>query len=443
MVNLACSDTGEVIVAASYETPVVALSRDFGVTWTIQGNFSTYPFSDVAISGSGSTIVLSTVNQLYISHDSGVTFTAAVPLLQQGLIFDWGNLVVSSDGQFILACNGMGGLYISSNAGRTFEAAPASLPVGSLDSVAISSNGKYMLVSLMGAVYVSTNYGLLWSSPSNFTVYSSYLVQINQDGEYMAAFDMFNDVHYVSTDFGATFEIFYDVDGVTETDGFNIVSYVIATNNPSHQMIVISTITAETEAYISHNFGRHWSAPNISASDATSAGVVTGTGSRRLSEGMSWSAIATDAIGVNLVAYDSNSQMVYTSNSTVPHQIAAHQGGASNGSPTGTPTGTATPPPTSSSFQGISSAAIYGAIAVGAIGGIGLIGGIIYYILVAVPVSAAVATGRSPSARSNQGSSPRSPMSAGEDFDFFSPTTNPTFVGTPLLSSQTRPDNQV
>jgi hypothetical protein len=124
-----------------------------------------------------------------------VSFTTVPKFVQVGTNTDWNACVLSSDGRELVASMN-GTVYISTNLGATFTA------TAGLGSVfAVSSNGATILSFSDTNIYVSLDRGLTWITNSAPTTFAH--VTASSDAQKIAAIDGSPTV-YTSTNFGGT-----------------------------------------------------------------------------------------------------------------------------------------------------------------------------------------------------------------------------------------------
>ena len=172
-------------------------SSDYGASWKqvsiITGNFisasvsSTGEFQTVVSQGSGGLI--------YISNDFGATFTAV-----SGLNNDWQSISLSQSGQYQTLCAQYSqNIYISSDYGVTWKTVLITNSYSNFFSVSVSGNGQYqsaVVNGVGGLIYISTNYGLNWSSlPNMIGNWTSNAISTN--GQYQIASNS-GDALYIS-----------------------------------------------------------------------------------------------------------------------------------------------------------------------------------------------------------------------------------------------------
>jgi hypothetical protein len=196
-VGIASSSDGSRLAASSFEA--VWLSSNSGVTWTIS-NSADANYRGIASSSDGSKLLLasSNVTKLQRSTDSGATWSQ----LSNSVTQSWHKVASSADGQ-VLAAAGLHGtaLYVSTNGGTSWS----TKDVGNWNGIAISDNGATMVaVASSRAIYVSTDSGTTWNNRETARGWAD--VSISNDGTKMIA-SVGEGKIYRSIDSGTTWEI--------------------------------------------------------------------------------------------------------------------------------------------------------------------------------------------------------------------------------------------
>ncbi|MFY7886635.1 MAG: WD40/YVTN/BNR-like repeat-containing protein, partial [Dolichospermum sp.] len=158
----AISATGKYIAAACTQSQGLQVSTNFGSTWTVRET-TVWTWNDICISLDGSVIYACSDNGLIKkSVDYGQTWTTVYNNNTQNIT----RITCSGDGTKVLACLGSSSqLLLSLDAGVSFNSVGSSY---SYYKVAMSSNGLYMLASVIGSRLVySTNGGVNWQEVLN------------------------------------------------------------------------------------------------------------------------------------------------------------------------------------------------------------------------------------------------------------------------------------
>ena len=166
-VSVASSADGNTLAAAS-NLGLIYVSTDSGATWTAATNAPSGYWMCITVSGDGSHMAAAIDGgSIYTSQDSGATWicTGAPDNF-------WWSIASSADGRTLAAaalCDGLdntapGHIYTSSDSGATWTPAP---DLSFWVSVASSSDGSRLTaVGSEGLVYVSTNSGASWQPTS-------------------------------------------------------------------------------------------------------------------------------------------------------------------------------------------------------------------------------------------------------------------------------------
>ena len=235
--GITSSSDGTQIAASSYEE--VWLSSNSGVTWTRSTpNYANY--RKIASSSDGSKLLLASSNssRLQRSTDTGTSWTILGGSVEQS----WHQVASSANGQ-VLAAAGLHGtaLYISTDGGTSWSAKDSA----NWNGVAISDNGATIVaVAQSRAIYVSTDSGTTWSNRDTARGWSD--VSISNDGTKIIAAVGEGQI-YKSVDTGTT--------------------WTVLSNSPSRKYIPVacssdcSTIVVGTNwegVYYSSDSGESW-----------------------------------------------------------------------------------------------------------------------------------------------------------------------------------------
>lgn len=172
--SVAGSADGLKLIAAA-DSGQIYTSTDGGNVW-ISNNVPTQYWVSVASSANGSNLVAlcDSTNLIYHSTDAGVTWSAVVA----EPVSHWRSVASSADGMKLVAAVFLGGIYVSTNSGTSWNLTAA--PMTNWTSVASSADGLKLVATHAndGEIYVSTNSGGTWnltSAPGNvwFSVASS------------------------------------------------------------------------------------------------------------------------------------------------------------------------------------------------------------------------------------------------------------------------------
>ncbi len=268
---IAASADGSRLIAGAWPGPLY-LSTNSGTTWTpIMG--STGDWSSVASSADGTKLLAASVDgPVLTSADSGATWmTNNVPN------FFWASAASSADGNTLAVASPIGGypegaVFVSTNGGLTWT----SNYLGEVDGVTMSADGAKIIAA--GSVYVggatnffwrSTNSGLTWTGipnapPLHATTSPSQYIASSADGKkliYALPFDVSGNPGsiYVSTNSGDTWN-------PTAAPSNNW--YSVASSADGNVLLAVpnSGIFTPESVYLSTNCGATWttnSSPNL------------------------------------------------------------------------------------------------------------------------------------------------------------------------------------
>jgi alpha-tubulin suppressor-like RCC1 family protein len=194
---IACSADASVIIAAAGTTLFV--SSDSGVTWSARDTSLGVQWSDVACSADGQKMVaVGAGKNVYTSFDQGRTWIA------RDLPRNWAYVATSADGARMLAAVNTGQLFVSTNSGVTW-AQRTQMTIYGWRDVASSADGTNLVaIADRAPIFVSTNAGLSWISRETPRAWTS--VASSSDGKRLAA-TVANGGIYVSRDAGVTWEL--------------------------------------------------------------------------------------------------------------------------------------------------------------------------------------------------------------------------------------------
>jgi hypothetical protein len=189
--SIACSSDGAKLVAAPYydiaagNAQPLYVSTDSGTTWTAALTPSNH-WTAVASSADGTRLIaLSSYGPVYISTNSGTTWTS------NNVVAYWESVACSADGTKAVAVANPGQLYTSTNSGVAWSS--HFIPGGGTDfgSVASSADGTSLVaVGREGStpIFVSTNSGKSWVKQTNASLMASWnAVASSADGHKMFA----------------------------------------------------------------------------------------------------------------------------------------------------------------------------------------------------------------------------------------------------------------
>jgi photosystem II stability/assembly factor-like uncharacterized protein len=182
------SKDGSILVISTIKKGIL-FSTDYGTSWFRSKYAPLLPWNSISMSGDGKIIVASAGKYgIYWSLDSGNDWKKV-----EGSFFNfqstWKDIKISSDGQIILVCSEEGTVLRSDDYGKSWKIA-LHLPNGLWNSIAMSDNGQYVMISSINkelGIYVSDDYGFSWKSTGSeiarSVVASSLDNSSNEDGD--------------------------------------------------------------------------------------------------------------------------------------------------------------------------------------------------------------------------------------------------------------------
>jgi FG-GAP repeat len=257
--NVALSSDGKYItVTDSAFFGKLHISQDYGNTWYHNPGFS-YGYS-VAMSSCGKYQTITTKNPnngygtIYVSNDYGMTWVA-----KTNNTIGIYRVTMTSDGKTQIVASYAGAGYISNDYGQTWSTS-LTAPTQSL-SVAISSNGKYIIyggVDYNNRIYISRDYGNNWSLPTTgiswFALKASAHPShsMSSDGQYQATVRISeagtnNGYIYVSKNYG-------DVWSAKSAVGSRLWSSISMSDDGKYMAAAVSG----GFIYVSKDYGDNW-----------------------------------------------------------------------------------------------------------------------------------------------------------------------------------------
>lgn len=229
--DVAVSRDGQVLVSAASDT-TLAVSVDRGATWrttTMAG-----PLTGVAVSADGSVLGAVTdgaPGQVLISTDGGLAWSTRSPA---GHAQGFSDLVLSADGQVVMAAGRLGAVYRSTDQGQSWtDVGPAGPAPGGWNSIAASDDATTVAVICTSrlSLAVSRDAGQTWLQ--QLPELSHDKVSISGDGASIVTGGSGADRVLVSRDAGASWRtsvlpfLAYNLIPTISGDGHTLaVSYV-------------------------------------------------------------------------------------------------------------------------------------------------------------------------------------------------------------------------
>lgn len=190
----------------------IITSSDYGSSWTT----STSPTSSVLwtavdVSGDGKYQIATTNQYLYVSDDFGNAWERK--FVPNSSARNWSGVQISYDGRIQIGCiqsivNGY--IYMSTDYGNTWEQVLEELGPKNWISIAMSSNGKYILAVASASLlrpYRSADGGLTWNPIIDehiSTIFGGCLVDMSDDGKYQTLIKYGEPYLHTSSNYGVT-----------------------------------------------------------------------------------------------------------------------------------------------------------------------------------------------------------------------------------------------
>jgi hypothetical protein len=265
----------------------------FGQTWNLTyTGFLTKQVTHVVSSADGYMLAATVSGGIYTSTNSGKTWT---PDNVQNLA--WGGIASSADGNRLAAAVYGGGIFVSTNAGALWT--PTKAPTNYWICIASSADGSFLVagVGTNGSIYISPDAGASWTQTTAPTNNFWGSIASSADGNKLVAasgFPYYDGIEnpnstnaiYTSTDSGATW---------TQTKAPTNTWSSVASSADGSKLVAAVGYPSKGVIYTSIDSGANWlsnSAPY--APDG-------------------WQSVASSADGVTLVAVEGDSMLVSVS----------------------------------------------------------------------------------------------------------------------------------
>ena len=135
----------------------------------------------ISMSDNGVYMLACATDSLYLSINSGKTFTAITPT---GGAANWKISCITPAGEYMFIINtavDTNNLYLSTDKGTTWTAKSLTGTLGSV--LDCSSDGKYVYCAAGGIVYRSDDYGATWTTFKNYSAWGS--IYVSHTGKYV------------------------------------------------------------------------------------------------------------------------------------------------------------------------------------------------------------------------------------------------------------------
>lgn len=262
--SVATNDSGTIVVAAA-NYGYLYVSSDSGGTWTQITALGQKNYSHVAMSSSGSKIVATFGQSGYVySSDSGLNFSTVTP---SPAATSLSGITISGDGSKI-AFEAAEGIYLSSNSGSTwtkFTGLVSSSNLASSGSISMSADGQKIAFAGTGAsddkIRLTSNFGTSWeTSTAPYPGVTPKAVKYSGDGQRLYVINSGTQI-YTSGDNGSSWSSAGPPSSQANTISTNYTGTIAA--------IAAQNTNNNLGLYLTTNSGASWS--NISPAD----GVTT------------------------------------------------------------------------------------------------------------------------------------------------------------------------
>lgn len=298
--SICCSSTGTTFYAVDINTAgysSLLKSTTSGSTFTtITTNipFGNGYYSDC--SGDGTKLIVtghtSTTSYLYISNDSGITFTA------KGSALTYKGAACSYDFTKVFSCAYGDKIYVSNDNGETFTGKDSNR---NWTGIACSFDGKYLCATVdAGNVYISSDYGDTWASKLSAKAWNK--VSVSKDGSIMIVSNTtVSDGAWISVDYGANWT------NVNTTGGD--LRYCQIKNNGE----VIIGVNLTGYIHTSVNNGTTWKSNRLNSGSWTSPAINPNYALDAITFGyLKWDELNTDNESLGTVRVDIKSSDLVT-----------------------------------------------------------------------------------------------------------------------------------
>ena len=232
--SIAMSSNGKKVAICSYNG--LYLSTDSGSTFTK----TTFTIASYVTCSSDGTKLAATVNSRYIytSSDSGSTWTNS----NFSVVGNWLSITSSSNGTRLAACFDNNSIYVSADSGSTWT--KTSAPSANWQCITSSSDGtKLAACEYYGYIHVSTNSGGAWTQ-TIVPINAWGCITSSSDGTKLAAV-VKNEYIYISSNSG----------GAWTSTNTTVYSFNCITSSPDGNTLV----AGGGYISVSTNFGSTWS----------------------------------------------------------------------------------------------------------------------------------------------------------------------------------------
>ena len=204
----AVSGDGQIIGVCDISNGTGRLSTNGGSTWGAYPTIASSNYRAMAFSENGEYQVIGGQSQIYVLSNYGQTQVYNSAIRCEAV-------AISTTGQYIAYGQWGGRVYLSTNYGSTFtdisSNAPGGLASGNWDNLVMSNDGQFVLATPYQTAYYirTTNAGATWDNPLGFLPNSPHEMAGTGDGQYIIYGDpstgTSNERIYFSSNYGVSF----------------------------------------------------------------------------------------------------------------------------------------------------------------------------------------------------------------------------------------------
>eukprot|EP01034_Spumella_vulgaris_P028259 gene28259-35091_t len=255
--GVATSQSGQYVIAYSNQGSSLKYSINYGAEYKQSTVNYDYFYGAVISDTNGQVFAISNVNGLYSSTDYGANFVATSALPANG---GYTTIAASSDLNYVFVASNSGNVAVSysSNGGASFSTSTLTSQNSYvyLYSIACSANGQFVVAAENGGyLYLSSDYGVNFATTGN-GVYSYFVgLTASETGQYFYAVSGSSYGIYNSSDYGVTWS--------NSDSPYSLYSYKSIATSSSGQTVYASA--QNLPIIISNDFGGSYTtayAPN-------------------------------------------------------------------------------------------------------------------------------------------------------------------------------------
>ena len=308
VLNMLPGPSGQLIM---YTKDSLLISTDLGDSWKPASLVLTGEgISDVCVTNAGEILVGTDIGWIYRSTDAGLSWTRRATRLQR---YIWASCLASNSRNMLFAASSSDGLFVTTNQGTSWNAAPTSVTGTNVTSLAVGASDQLYLGTTSNGLFVSSDDGASWRKLNTiFQTRPVNWIGLNSKGHiYVVAMpDLFR-----STNDGASWE------SKATTTSFRYITAAIGANDEVYASF-------SDDMYYSSDGGNTWTRRNtglptptyvtaIAVADGGGAWLGTSSGGLYYSsnQGGSWTSKPTRLRGPsnkikNILCLPNNQMMI-------------------------------------------------------------------------------------------------------------------------------------